>query len=880
MRTSNRLLAIVPSTLLAASLVSAAGSLSVQGRNGVPVEMPSRTRRSRSKSPRSSPGRRSSRSSSTRSKSPSRRSTRFRWAIVPPSTTSSSWWAIARSGARSRGARKRGDTYETARAAGYQAALLEQERPNIFTQSVANLEPGKTDHGPPPHRGDAALRARELPARVSAGGRAAVRPGRIRPAFRTPRGSSLRRSLPGTRSGHDVEIDGGDRRRGPADATSVRASHRIVTNRIGAASAAVRLADDDTIPNKDFQLSWSVASERPAVGFLAHRDGLDGFFTLLVQPKGEVDATEAMPKEITLVVDTSGSMSGLPIEASKRFIARALHELGPARHVQRDPLLRRQRGLLEEPLPNVRPEIERAIAWVNAAAGRRRDRDALRAADGVRASGRPEPPAGHRLFHRRLHRQRRRDPGSEIGAAPGDPRIYTVGIGSSVNRYLLDRMADLGRGAFITIRPDERTDDALESFRSWVTRPYLTDLTIDWGALPVADVSPELLRDLGSGQTLTLVGRYITGSAGDVVVRGKLGGRYWEQRVHVVLPDRQRTTRRARVALGPRPHRRAPAPFARTRIGRRARRGDGLGARVSIDEPVHVVRRGGRLARREPVRDLAPTIHQALPLPEGVSFEGIFGKAGPLGLQTDGEQDEDPEDYEDEPPGRAPGGVVGGVVGGVMGGVPGGVPTEAAERVVVMAAGAGANYGRAQGGYAHVTTFSSEFVSDLPVSGRFYQNVLALAPGVQGSDGDGNPTSTGARTRVQHGGRRYRRSTSMKSTTPPMRVNAYGTLRSASWRISPTTENCRRPKGYRRSPRFSPHNANRVRSPPTSRFTRSRLGRWSRPRATRGATHGSCRRRSRRSTTSRISRTRRGGRHDRAATRVRNPRDGRSSFSA
>lgn len=82
-----------------------------------------------------------------------------------------------------------------------------------------------------------------------------------------------------------------------------------------------------------------------------------------------------------------------------------------------------------------------------------------------------------------------------------------------------------------------------------------------------------------------------------------------------------------------------------------------------------------------------------------------------------------------------------------MGGVPGGVPTEAAERVVVMAAGAGANYGRAQGGYAHVTTFSSEFVSDLPVSGRFYQNVLALAPGVQGSDGDGNPNINGARER-------------------------------------------------------------------------------------------------------------------------------------
>ena len=68
---------------------------------------------------------------------------------------------------------------------------------------------------------------------------------------------------------------------------------------------------------------------KPAVALLAHREGADGYFTLLVQPKGEIEALEAAPKEIVLVLDTSGSMSGIPLEASKRFVARALRELGP-----------------------------------------------------------------------------------------------------------------------------------------------------------------------------------------------------------------------------------------------------------------------------------------------------------------------------------------------------------------------------------------------------------------------------------------------------------------------------------------------------------------------------------------------------------------------
>jgi Ca-activated chloride channel family protein len=180
-------------------------------------------------------------------------------------------------------------TYEQARAAGYQAALLEQERPNLFTQSVANLEPGR-DHRPPAHRRDAALRARRhrltfplvVGPRYVPGG--SVADARITPVV-----------APGTRSGHDVElavtIDAG------VPLTRLESpSHRTIVRKTAATGATVRLADDDTIPNKDFLLRWSVGSERPALGFLAHRDGLDGFFTLLVQPKARSARRKRRPR--------------------------------------------------------------------------------------------------------------------------------------------------------------------------------------------------------------------------------------------------------------------------------------------------------------------------------------------------------------------------------------------------------------------------------------------------------------------------------------------------------------------------------------------------------------------------------------------------------
>jgi Ca-activated chloride channel family protein len=642
-------------------------------------------------------------------------------------------------------------TYEQARAAGYQAALLEQERPNVFTQSVANLEPGKS----------ITVRLRTIETlRYERGVYRLTFPLVVGPRY-IPGGAvadAARISppvhAPGTRSGHDVEI------RVTIDAgvplTRLESpSHKTVMNKTAANGATVRLADDDAIPNKDFLLRWSVGSERPALGFLAHRDGLDGFFTLLVQPKGDVGPTEAMPKEITFVVDTSGSMNGVPIEASKRFAAKALQALGPRDTFNLVRFAGDNEVYSKDPLPNDHASVASAIAWLN----RHQGSGGTELLAAMKAAfARPADPNRLRVVVFLTDGFVGNDAEilAAIGKILGDARIYTVGIGSSVNHYLLDRMADLGRGAYVFVRPDESADDALEAFRSWVTLPYLTDLSIDWGALPVADITPDRLLDLGSGQTLTVVGRYLSAGEGDVVVRGKIGGRYFQQSLHVALPEHENRNQ----ALS--------SLWARGRIEELLRvpgdpTPDSVKAEVTALALIYrlmspytsfVAVDDSRIVN---LTGTSRTVHQALPLPEGVSFAGIFGKDGPEGLRKVDALEAQPEDRGDVEVDEVEGGVPGGMPGGVVGGgfaalAPPSAPpapkqakfsAEFVSDLAVAAERSGIDLDK----NARTTTFSAGFLSNLPVAGRFYQNVLALSPGVQDAKKDGNPNVPGARER-------------------------------------------------------------------------------------------------------------------------------------
>ena len=121
----------------------------------------------------------------------------------------------------------------------------------------------------------------------------------------------------------------------------------------------------------------------------------------------------------------------------------------------------------------------------------------------------------------------------------GQSRIYAFGIGSSVNRYLLDAMAEEGRGYARYVGLDEDAMDVAEVLAANLKTPLLTDIEIDWGDLEVTDVTPSRMPDLFAGNSLRLYARYKGVDQGQVTLKGLVRGRQAEMPVKLVLSDQK-----------------------------------------------------------------------------------------------------------------------------------------------------------------------------------------------------------------------------------------------------------------------------------------------------------------------------------------------------
>ena len=95
-------------------------------------------------------------------------------------------------------------------------------------------------------------------------------------------------------------------------------------------------------------------------------------------------------------------------------------------------------------------------------------------------------------------------------------RVFSFGIGNSVNRFLLDKMAEQGRGEveYVTLKDDGSA--AARRFHERVRNPLLTDISVDWGGLPVSDVYPKRIPDLFSAKPVILTGRYSGAAHGEI----------------------------------------------------------------------------------------------------------------------------------------------------------------------------------------------------------------------------------------------------------------------------------------------------------------------------------------------------------------------------
>ncbi|MFL5351482.1 VIT and vWA domain-containing protein [Archangium sp.] len=442
------------------------------------------------------------------------------------------------------------DTYERARAEGKTAALLDQERPNLFTQSVANILPGE----------EIRVRIHYVERLVYEGGKYSFNfPMTVGPryiggepvAFRQGEGTSPDTTTvpdasritppvlpPEVRSGRDirlsVRLDAG------MPVHELRStSHRVTVAREGTSRARVELAADDRIPNKTFTLEYHVADAliRPAV--LVHREpgSEEGFFLVLLNPQLEPKQEEVVPRELYLVLDTSCSQSGQPIEKSKAIAAEVLSHLQPEDTFQVLNFDTSVTKFAPAAVPASPENVARALPYVaNFWGGGGTDigiaaREAMVPAnDPARLRmvllmtdgfiGGDDAVLGTLQHHLRE-----------------ETRVFSVGVGNDVNRYLVAKMGEVGRGASTFVNLNRPEDEVAREFESRIRGPVLTSVKVDTDGLPVSDVYPRVMPDLFSGQPLFLVGKFHGSGQGLLRITGRVRGQERRFEVPLTFPE-------------------------------------------------------------------------------------------------------------------------------------------------------------------------------------------------------------------------------------------------------------------------------------------------------------------------------------------------------
>lgn len=438
--------------------------------------------------------------------------------------------------------------YQEAKRQGYVASLLTEERPNIFRQSVANIEPGKEI--------DVTIRYFQT-LEYADGWYEFVFPMVVGPRFNppgmtngigaVPRGlagtsgqsTEVPYLKPGERSGHDIslrlDVDAGV----PIEEFRC-ATHDVTHESPSPERLTAALKPEDSIPNRDFVLRYRVAGEKIKSDLLTCRDERGGYFTLMLYPPRELKKLARQPLELVFVLDCSGSMSGRPIEQAKAAVERGLTLLRPGDSFQIVSFSITASRLGPTPLEATPENIRRGMDYLRGLEGE----GGTMMIKGIKAALEfPHDPERLRFvcFLTDGYIGNEAEILGEIHKRLGDSRIFSFGIGSAVNRYLIDSMAKEGRGAVAYLGSRDNAASIMEDFFERISHPGLTDLSIDWGGMQVSEIFPRALPDLFVGRPVILTGRFRGDDSATVRVSGKVGGEQLQFSVPVNPDDTKAT---------------------------------------------------------------------------------------------------------------------------------------------------------------------------------------------------------------------------------------------------------------------------------------------------------------------------------------------------
>jgi Ca-activated chloride channel family protein len=509
--------------------------------------------------------------------------------------------------------------YEQAKDEGKLASLLEQERPNVFQMKVANIMPGDS-----------------IEVRVNYTELLVPEKGTYEFVFPTVVGPRYSDKKEDNAKDHDRWLKTPYLHEGeePPYAFDITAtlrtgiplsnvwvpSHEVAVQKERDRAKITLAPEDKRGGNRDFILRYTLQGERIQTGLLLYPGEEENFFLLMLQPPKKVTPSSIPPREYVFIVDVSGSMNGFPLDVSKTLITEIIQNLrrkdyfnilffaGGSEVLSPHPLRATQENkrkaiaMLEGKQggggTQILPALQRALALEKKEG---LSRIIVTATDGYVAVEKE----AFDLIRENLNKA----------------NFFAFGIGSSVNRYLIEGMARAGRGEPFVVTNQKEASQAAERFADYINAPLLTDIEVALQGFDAYDVEPPTLPDLFAQRPLILFGKYRDAS-GQITVKGRtVWGDY--KQVIPVNPQLADANNEALRYL-----------WARERIARL----DDYGT-VGVDIKEEVTELGLRyhlmtqytsfVAVDTIVRDTGEvvTVKQPLPLPQGVSDYAVGDNA-------------------------------------------------------------------------------------------------------------------------------------------------------------------------------------------------------------------------------------------------------------
>jgi Ca-activated chloride channel family protein len=303
-------------------------------------------------------------------------------------------------------------------------------------------------------------------------------------------------------------------------------THNVSVSRDGDYKAKIGYEAANVKPDRDFVLYYSVSSDDIGATLLTYKPDAsgDGFFVLLVNPRVEVAQQQVVAKDVILVLDTSGSMSGEKIVQARNALKFVLNQLQPADRfgvitfatgiVSYSPgklVSASERGDAIRFVENIQASgstnINRALLEAMAVADKERPTIVIFLTDGL--------PTVDETDTERIIENVKQNARSNV-------RLFTFGVGDDVNTLLLDSLSERQRGTSAYVRPGENIEETVSGFYAKVSTPVLSDLKIDFGGIETYDVFPYPLPDLFAGTQLVIAGRYKNGGATTITLNGNV----------------------------------------------------------------------------------------------------------------------------------------------------------------------------------------------------------------------------------------------------------------------------------------------------------------------------------------------------------------------